>query len=457
MIDGLVEQASDIAIALDQRGTVVGISVNPTNPALGSLDHWVGRPVQGFLTVESREKLSARIAEMQADPDLVPRPIELNHVDNATWEFPVRYTMHRVNDAGSLLLLGRDLQPIAEVQQRLVKEQLARERDKQRLRSEQTFYRVVLQASETPIVLVDAQKGRIRDLNAAAASLLGSTVEILSGGSFAQAFEGRRQGELMEALQTAASGEEGRSEVEVISRRNGQVLKVLPELFRASGDLFMNCRLVPFDDSMSVVAESAQTLAALFAASSDAIIVTDPKGVIREANEAFLMLSDAAQIRDVRGKSFADFLVRGTVDLKLILDAANGKSRLRNYSAQFKSNVGTLANVEISAARLRRNATDLGYGLIIRDVSAKDIGDTGATSAFVGEDAMRNVMELVGSASLKDLVSATSDVVEKMCIETAVQLTGNNRVAAAEMLGLSRQSLYVKLRKYGLISSGSDD
>jgi DNA-binding protein Fis len=30
-------------------------------------------------------------------------------------------------------------------------------------------------------------------------------------------------------------------------------------------------------------------------------------------------------------------------------------------------------------------------------------------------------------------------------------MTSNNRVAAAEMLGLSRQSLYVKLRKYDLV------
>ena len=64
----------------------------------------------------------------------------------------------------------------------------------------------------------------------------------------------------------------------------------------------------------------------------------------------------------------------------------------------------------------------------------------------------RNVMDLVGSASLKEIVAETTDVVEKMCIETAVNLTRNNRVAAAEMLGLSRQSLYVKLRKYGLLS-----
>jgi DNA-binding protein Fis len=44
-----------------------------------------------------------------------------------------------------------------------------------------------------------------------------------------------------------------------------------------------------------------------------------------------------------------------------------------------------------------------------------------------------------------------------MCIETAVRLTNNNRVAAAEMLGLSRQSLYVKLRKFGLINAQDDE
>ena len=61
-------------------------------------------------------------------------------------------------------------------------------------------------------------------------------------------------------------------------------------------------------------------------------------------------------------------------------------------------------------------------------------------------------MELVGSATLKEIVAETTDVVERMCIETALELTSNNRVAAAEMLGLSRQSLYVKLRKYVLLN-----
>ena len=37
-----------------------------------------------------------------------------------------------------------------------------------------------------------------------------------------------------------------------------------------------------------------------------------------------------------------------------------------------------------------------------------------------------------------------------MVARAALQLTGDNRSAAAELLGLSRQSLYTKLKRYGL-------
>ena len=48
------------------------------------------------------------------------------------------------------------------------------------------------------------------------------------------------------------------------------------------------------------------------------------------------------------------------------------------------------------------------------------------------------------------IVRETSDIIERLCIEAALELTQDNRASAAEMLGLSRQSLYVKLRRYGL-------
>jgi DNA-binding NtrC family response regulator len=53
---------------------------------------------------------------------------------------------------------------------------------------------------------------------------------------------------------------------------------------------------------------------------------------------------------------------------------------------------------------------------------------------------------------LKQLVQAAVSVVERHYVEAALQITEGNRTAAAERLGLSRQSLYAKLSRYGLES-----
>jgi DNA-binding NtrC family response regulator len=56
----------------------------------------------------------------------------------------------------------------------------------------------------------------------------------------------------------------------------------------------------------------------------------------------------------------------------------------------------------------------------------------------------------LGEASLKVLVSETVGVLERHYIEAALANTEGNRSAAAKMLGLSRQSLYMKLSRYGI-------
>ena len=109
--------------------------------------------------------------------------------------------------------------------------------------------------------------------------------------------------------------------------------------------------------------------------------------------------------------------------------------------------------VEISSTYLgKKNQATLAF--VFKDITHME-SDRHQTDT-VSEKALENVMKLVGSAPLKELVADTSDVVERLCIETAIELTGNNRVAAADMLGVSRQSLYVKLRKYGLMSKDGD-
>ena len=453
-IERIIEQFADIAIALDRDGTVKGISVSPDSPYLGCLDHWVGRDFRDFLSDDSRSKFEDRMATVLSDPEAVVRPMELNHVDNANWEFPIRYTLHDAGEDNGILLLGRDMQPFADLQQRLVREQMARERDLERFRGVETRYRVVYDAAATPMVTVDPESGRAIDMNRAAMDLLGVKTDNLSATAFAQCFEGRRKGEFGEALKAAATADAAGG-VSAVVRRNAREVRLLPEFFRASGEVSMLVRIETLSDEEGTGRELSRSLARLYEFTPDAVVLTDAKGVIRDANEGFLRITDAAQLRDVEGRSIADFLARGSVDLKLILEALEKSGKVKGYAAQIESVVGMHATVDISAARLR-GRTDRGIGFVIRDVTTAQARSVAEAGAAVSEEAMANVMDLVGTASLKELVSATTDVVEKLCIETAVRLTDNNRVAAAEMLGLSRQSLYVKLRKYGLIDSGND-
>jgi len=64
--------------------------------------------------------------------------------------------------------------------------------------------------------------------------------------------------------------------------------------------------------------------------------------------------------------------------------------------------------------------------------------------------------ELIGRVPMKELVREATDMIERLCIEAALDLTDDNRASAADVLGLSRQSLYAKLRRHGLGDLGPE-
>lgn len=61
---------------------------------------------------------------------------------------------------------------------------------------------------------------------------------------------------------------------------------------------------------------------------------------------------------------------------------------------------------------------------------------------------LHSLTDKLGEASLKSLVNETVGAVERHYIEAALAMTSGNRSAAAKVLGLSRQSLYMKLARY---------
>ena len=446
----IIATASDIALILSADEVIRSVLVNPHHRSFGSLNQWEGRALRQVLTVESIAKFGARLLELTAQGGT--RAVELNHIDDQSLEFPVRYALHRFAGDGTILMLGRDLRPIAEMQQQLVKAQLALERDYEAQREIDTRYRVLMETTRDAIIVVSMTTGRIVDLNLAAAVLLGGSRQDMVGAAIAQEFAGRRRGEFLESMASLAIADSS-SPLELQARRSHKRLLVVPTVFRAAGERLLMCRLELADVGDAQRDELTENLFGLFHEGADSVVFADMDGMIRSANEAFLNLTDSASLAAVKGRSFGEFLARGAVDLRVLSDNARRVGQMRMYGTKVNAAYGGQISVEISATYLNDRPQPF-FVFVVRDTSrAEALRRPGLN---VTEDGGRSIMELVGSSTLKDIVAETTDVVEKMCIETAVELTRNNRVAAAEMLGLSRQSLYVKLRKYGLVGNEGD-
>lgn len=164
----------------------------------------------------------------------------------------------------------------------------------------------------------------------------------------------------------------------------------------------------------------------------------------------FLTLSENANVDEVVGKSFSDFLRNTTTDLKILTDNSKKLGKIRNYATDFITTFGSKIPVTISSTWVSNEDDDF-YGFILRDSSniefKKQIDNENEQHSWEA------TTKLVGSAPLKELVAQTGDIAERICLQTALNLTNNNKVAAADLLSLSRQSLYVKLRKHNLLDN----
>jgi transcriptional regulator PpsR len=190
--------------------------------------------------------------------------------------------------------------------------------------------------------------------------------------------------------------------------------------------------------------------------SPEGFVVTSLEGRIVFANRAFLDLAQLATFEQARNEPLERWLGRPGVDFNLLTAQLREHGSLRLFATQLRGEYGALSEVEICAVAVL-GQDDPCYGFTLRDVGQR-----------IAVDRQRNVesprsvaqlTELVGRVPLKDLVRESSDMIERLCIEAALDITNDNRASAAEILGLSRQSLYAKLRRYGLgeLTEADDD
>jgi len=448
----LIAAAADVAMILDDAGVIRDLAFGSEDLLREGYYDWLGTPWIETVTVESRPKVEELLRDSRSKA--APRWRHINHPSPGGADLPLSYSAISLPEGrpgagtGRSVVFGRDLRANAALQQRLIGAQQAMERDYWRLRHMETRYRALFQISSEAVLIFDATTLKLEDANPAALRLLGPITQ-RSNWQLADAIDAADVVATLTLLANVrGSGRTDGLPVRLAAEAGG-AMHLSASLFRQDKTSHLLVRLAPAAAVPVAGQRSAQEmLAKLVESAPDAFVVTDLDGHLLIANHAFLELAQAASEDQVRNQSLERWLGRTGVDLSVLISNLRQRGSVRLFATVMRGEYGATTDVEISAVAVTSGEQPC-LGFTIRDVSRRlmtaDVRSTREIPRSVGQ-----MTELVGRVPLKDIVRDTTDLIEQLCIEAALELTHDNRASAAEMLGLSRQSLYVKLRRFNL-------
>jgi transcriptional regulator PpsR len=455
-VSRLITAAADVVLVMDVNGVIQDAAFGNDELLSQGYSNWMGKPWSQTVTEESRPKVSSMLRDLGTGKGAKWR--HLNQQANDGPDIPLSYSLIQVppapgNNPAHAIAFGRDLRPQAALQQKLVAAQRSMERDYWQLKHVETRYRLLFQVSSEALLILDANTEKLEDSNPAAQALFGEALG-KSGWSLASSLDKRSNTALSQLLSgLRASGQSEPLDIRLVP--SNTELSVSVSLFRQEQSAHFLLRISPKNQlaDSSVSANAKQVLTDVMESAPDAFVVTDLSGNVLTANRAFLQLAQVSNEALVRGESLERWLGRAGVDLSVLISNLRQRDVVRLFATRMRGDYGSTTDVEISAVAVTTGEQRC-LGFTIRDVGLRL-----NTEAKPGRELPRStgqMTELVGRVPLKDIVRETTDLIEQLCIEAALELTGDNRASAAEMLGLSRQSLYVKLRRFGMGDAGAE-
>lgn len=437
-IVALAYSAGDFLLAIDEHHVVRDISVNVRDHGFAA--QWIGQKWIDTVTIESQPKIAQLL-----DPQHPSRQLwrQVNHPHDGD-DLPVSYKLIRPATSGWALAIGRDLRAVSALQQRLLKTQQSMERDYLHLRQTETRYRLLFDNIAYPVLIVDGDSHCVQQANHAAHALVDAAPGALEGKPLLSLFDPAQHSAVI-AYFGAVAVNNAVPPVAVQMSGRSDMIKMSASAFRQSGRQFW---LINIDDGShrAPVRRADHDVLEVIEKMPDAFVLADEKHTIVAANRAFAELVQAGSVEQLLGTPLGRFIGRPDVDLSLLRKQLRDHQYVRNFSSIIQDLGGGEEPVEISALMLERDQPLFGYSL--RSVGRRERDLPGAGKEF--PRSVEQLTELVGRKTLKEIVRESTDLIERMCIEAALIHTADNRASAAEILGLSRQSLYSKLHRHGL-------
>jgi len=438
----------DVRLVLDLSGVIKEASFSDAIPEANAAD-WVGRAWPDTVSNGGADKLRRLIDDATTQGVSAFRQVNQRFPSGA--EILMEYTAVRLGEQASLVAVGKSLQTVAQLQARLVAAQQAMERDYWKLRQVETRYQRLFQSSSEAVLIISQQaECRILEANPAAARALdprGERELNLHGHSLLQELDADEQRALLATLaRTLEQGAAPGILLHLGPQRAAWMLRASPmNTERGQGFLL---QLTAGRTTPSEFREPAEhfSIETLIANAVDAFVVLDADGVVLHANRAFADMVQALTTGSVVGKRLANWLLRPGADAAILLNNAFRHGSVRLFATTIYGGLGAETEVEISVA-VDNPSTPRCCGVLIRDVGRR-LPDF-ESLAGIGP-MLSTLVQQIGKKGLKELVQDTVSVVERHYVESALETTDGNRTAAADLLRVSRQSLYAKLNRYGL-------
>ena len=443
-ISAVLSAAADVVLVLDADGVIRDVSsTSPIITASGGLRNWAGKHWVDLVTIECKAKIGRMLDDAADDARVVWRQINIPSEDGG--DLALSFCAIGVGPKGRVIALGRDLRAQAELQQQLVDAQQALERDYLRLRHLESRYRILFDLTGEGVLVVDGKNLKVIEANPAAATAFGANVSRLVGRSVLDCIDASSKTAAAKLLDTVhASGKPDQLSIRLGKQRVTLSVSLMHE---ETGELLL-LRVGSLPTTQDAANDArAEVVLRVLEQTPDAFVVTDNDGEIIAVNRAFSEMVQLPRADLALGESLDRWLGRAGVDLNVLLANLRQRGSVRLFATTLRNENGHGIPVEISAVSVPQGEMP-GLGFTIRDIGSRlSPADTGRHDL---PRSAAQLTELVGRVPLREIVGETTDLIEKLCIEAALQLTQDNRATAAEVLGLSRQSLYVKLRQFGI-------
>ena len=456
--------ASDIALVIDAAGVIQSAALGEAGIGRRA-DQWVGLNFIDTVTQDTRSKVALLLQDVRSTGVSRRREVNLPGAAGGA-SIPVAFAAIRLGANGPVLAVGRDLRAIAAIQQRFLDAQQELERDYWRQRQTESRYRLLFQVATDAVLVVDAASLSVIEANRSAAELFGCAPAQMAGQHAAAGIDLASRPAVEELLSaTRASGKPAEIRARLRAPAGAapgaaavSLVDVSATPFRATSDgASQLLLLVRVRSTERRGSDAARRLADFVEHTPDAVVITDSNGRLQIANPAFLALCPSSvDEAHLKGRTLGDLLG----DPGHRLAALVAEVRRNGIATQVRAPIGVLRaawpggvlqEVEVSAALLAEGDQECIGFILRRHVPQQTLPLQPVDGLAV---AIENLSAQLGRVSLPELMQEATHLAERHLIRNALERARGHADSAADWLGITPESLALRLVRHGLVADG---